>query len=105
MRAQIRKEILKKLKKIIDASEKSQNNSKIMTKNSVMSSALQDSVTSLSKQRELISSEKKTRELTLKTSQSHKELRTYIFIDEQKEQLKTEMKFLITTLEIYQKVF
>jgi hypothetical protein len=104
-RVQTRKEILKKLKKIIDASEKSQNNSKIMTKDSVMSSALQDSVTSFSKQRELISSEKKTKELTLKTSQSHRRLRTYIFIDEQKEQLKTKKKLLITTLEIYQKVF
>jgi hypothetical protein len=104
-RVQIRKEILKKLKKIIDASKKSQNNSKIMTKNSIMSNALQDSVTSFSKQRKLISSEKKTREFTLKTSQFHKELRTYIFINEQKEQFKTEMKFLITTLEIYQKVF
>jgi hypothetical protein len=48
-RAQTRKEILKKLKKIIDALEKSQNNSKIMTKNSIMSNALQDFVTSFSK--------------------------------------------------------
>ncbi len=104
-RSQIRKKILKKFKEIIDKSEKHRNDSKTIAKNSIMSSVLQNSITSMSKHKKSVSTEKKIRKFVITTSQSHRELRTYTFIDEQKEQFKTEMKLLITTLEIYQKVF
>jgi hypothetical protein len=102
-RSQTRRKILKKLKNVINASN--ENDQTIIAKNSTMFDALQDSITSISKSKKFVSISKKIVAVVVKTSKSNRELRIYSFINEKKEQSKTKLKLMNTTIETYQRVF
>jgi hypothetical protein len=102
-RSQIRRKILKKLKNVINASN--ENDQTIIAKNSTMFDALQDSITSVSKSKKFAFISKKIVAVVVKTSKSNRDLRIYNFINEKKEQSKTKLKLMSTTIEIYQRVF
>jgi hypothetical protein len=70
-----------------------------------MFDALQDFIISISKSKKLAFISKKIVAIVVKTSKSNKELRIYNFINEKKEQSKTKLKLMSTTIETYQRIF